>query len=72
MSHLFMHKFLEEGKSSTQDSNHGNCLYKVVYSVKTVKLVFNYDQDKTFSPREYVTPRIIAYPVIFCHQNHTG
>ena len=47
--------------SSTQDSN---CLYKVVYSVKTVKSVFHYDQDKTFSPREYLTPRIIAYPVM--------
>ena len=45
-------------------------LYRVVYSVKTVKLVFYYDQDKTFSPRDYLTPRIIAYLKIFCPESH--
>ena len=58
MSHLFMHKFLVEWQVSKQDS-----FYRVVYSVKTIKSVFYYDQDKTFSPRNYLTPRIIAYPV---------
>ena len=41
-------------KSSTQ----------VVYSVKTVKSVFHYDEGKTFSPRDNLTPRIIAYPLM--------
>ena len=46
-----MHKFL--GAS-----------HRVVYSIKTVKAVLYYDQDKTYSPRDYLTPGIIAYPVM--------
>ena len=58
---LFMRKFLVDWQPSlsTQDS-----LYRVVYSVKTVQSVFHYDQDKTFSPRDNLTPRIIVYPVM--------
>ena len=31
-------------------------VYTVMYSVKTVKLVFHYDQDMTSCPRDYLTP----------------
>ena len=34
-----------------------------MYSVKTVKLVFHYDQDKTFCPRDYLTPIDVASDV---------
>ena len=53
---LFMRKFLVEWQPSLQN--------RVVYSVKPLKSVFHYDQDKTFSPRDNLTPRIIAYPVM--------
>ena len=58
MSHLVMHKFLVEWQVfNTRQFKESHFL------VKTVKSVFYYDQDKTFSPRDYLTPRIIAYPV---------
>ena len=57
---LFMLKFLVEWQPSLQHKT----VCTVFYSVKTVKSVFHYDQDKTFSPRDNLTPRIIAYPVM--------
>ena len=60
----FIYAYVFRRRASLQHKTVTVYTTKVVYSVKTVKSVFHYDQDKTFSPREYLTPRIIAYPVM--------
>ena len=58
---FILHKFLVECQVCNTRQFIKDSLYIVVYSVKTVKSVFYYDRDKTFSPRDYLTPRIITY-----------